>query len=406
MRWLTLLMLLPLAAQANTLWLRPLTDIKAGELNQLLADDHVLLNATMGELRVVDANLQPLAGQYADLEPPLRTLQLQAVPLHKPAPAETPMQLAVDRDALVVRLGQPQEGQKPSPRWLLEVPPEAVGTLQSLDITWGEGTHSLLTVSVSASDSLDHWYPRGSATLPPTAVNLAETRQTVKLQGSASRYLLLSQEDDDDERAPELTSVSLTLRPELPLLSVWANAVTLPLADGRTAVIETPATAATSLRYQTEGGLFAATINLRTLDEPKQPRGQWNIYRTASETLATHDLALPASSRFELHQSAPLPAGQWQWGWRVRPYLFLPTGPGPYYLAYGSNWAEPATSITSLLPSDHSSPHLVQLGAPEMRALPTQFPWMKLILIGCLVLAALAVVGLGISQWRTMHRHS
>ena len=39
-----------------------------------------------------------------------------------------------------------------------------------------------------------------------------------------------------------------------------------------------------------------------------------------------------------------------------------------------------------------------------MHALETPFPWLKLLLIAALVLAAVAVIAIGISQWRTMQR--
>ncbi|MBQ1783007.1 MAG: hypothetical protein II007_05080 [Gammaproteobacteria bacterium] len=405
MRWILLsLCLLPLLASASILYLRPLTEIKPGELNQLLVDAHVLTHAGNGEIRVVDAQWQPLAGQYVEPPATSRELTLLAVPLHQPASADTPMQLAVERDALVVRLGQPEENQPPVARWLLEVPPEAEGEMLELELVWGQGTHSLLEVEVSASNNLSDWYSRGYATLPPTAANLTEARQQVPLSGQRSRYLLLSHQPRDKIAAPELTSATLKIRPQLPLLEVWATAQVEPLDNGRSLRLTTPATRATSLRYHSESGLFAATISIKSSEEPKYELGQWNIYRTATEILASHPLSLPASGLVELHHSAPLPAGEWQWGWRVRPYLFLPTGPGPYYLAYGQQWQSPATGISSLLPKGEYQLPLVALGAVEMHALETPFPWLNLLLIAALVLAAVAVIAIGISQWRTMQR--
>lgn len=405
MRWLLLsLGLLPLLASATTFYLRPLTDIKPGELNQLLVDAHVLVHAREGEIRVVDSQLQPLAGQYVEPPASQRTLPLLAVPLHQPASADTPMQLAVERDALVVRLGEPQQNQPPVARWLLEVPPEAEGEMLELELIWGQGTHSLLEVSVSASNNLSDWYPRGSATLPPTAANLSEARQQIPLNGQRSRYLLLTHQPHDKILAPPLTSVTLKVRPQLPLLEVWASAAAEPLKDGRSLRLTTPPTTATSLRYHSAGGMFAATIELTSSTEPKRELAQWNIYRTTSETLANHPLTLPTSTLIELHHSAPLPEGEWQWGWRVRPYLFLPTGPGPYYLAYGQQWQTPATSISRLLPKGDYQLPLVGLGEVEMRAIATPFPWLRLLLIGALVVAALVVVAIGVSQWRSMQR--
>ena len=89
------------------LWLRPLGNIKSGDINQLQLDEHVLQYAPNGQVRVVDAQLQPLAGELRQLPPPLVQQALTIIALDEAAYSD--IDNAVAEEAISVALQEQGE---------------------------------------------------------------------------------------------------------------------------------------------------------------------------------------------------------------------------------------------------------------------------------------------------------
>ena len=388
------------AAEQN-LWLRPLTDFKVGEVNQILVDEHVMRHAVAGQVRVVDAELQPLAGQFATLLPPEQQLSLAALPLHRPADRTEgiPLALTVEQQQLLLKLGRADDKQQL--RWLIRLPADTRGELKRLSLTWRTGTEDLTRLVATSSSDLSSWSEAGRATLPPSA--RLDAPQELVLQGTVREYLLLSLEADALPQ-PQLAEVKVTFRPLLQRRRIWSNIDDIETAAGQWSLV-VPPTAPTSLRFETDSALFATTLALRDA-ESEHILSRWNIYRTAGKTLAEEPLRLQPGSRLQLQASTALPPGAWQWGWEPQPYLFLAVADGPYFLAYGTSWPEAATSLDSVMPALGAAVPLARLGEPQQRRLNAPFAWQRLALIGGFVAAAGLLIALGYSQWRSLRREA
>ena len=153
------------------LWLRPLGNIKSGDINQLQLDEHVLQYAPNGQVRVVDAQLQPLAGELRQLPPPLVQQALTIIALDEAAysdidnaVAEEAISVALQEQALIVQLRQ--QRQPSSQRWLLRSQLLS-GTIEQLELDWHGLGQQLHSVQINGSSDLQQWQPLLTATLEP-----------------------------------------------------------------------------------------------------------------------------------------------------------------------------------------------------------------------------------------------
>ena len=386
------------------LWLRPLGNIKSGDINQLQLDEHVLQYAPNGQVRVVDAQLQPLAGELRQLPPPLVQQALTIIALDEAAysdidnaVAEEAISVALQEQALIVQLRQ--QRQPSSQRWLLRSQLLS-GTIEQLELDWHGLGQQLHSVQINGSSDLQQWQPLLTATLEP-----GQQQQKLRLNSGRLRYLLLTL---DSGPQVQLRSATLQVRPATSNPRLWAAAHAT--GQGQSWQLQPPATPADDLRYASSG-LFAATIRLSTQPSSNGAgngwQQRWAIHQSTEHSAASHALQLPpGSGPLLLESSAPLPAGQWQWGWQPAPYLFLATAEGPYYLAYGALPAAEQTTLGPLLNGRDSQLNRASLGAPETRWLtppPQPLPWRHWLLIASLWLAALLVIGLAVSQWRRLN---
>lgn len=389
-------------ADGERLWLRPLANVSSGEINQLQLDEHVLRHATNGQLRVVNEQLQPLAGELRQLPPPLEMHSLTVIALDDAAyadidnaVAEEAVSVAVQEQALIVQLRQQRQPSRQ--RWLLRSQLLS-GNIEQLELHWqglGQQLHSL---QINGSSDLQQWQPLLAASLEP-----GQQQQQLKLNSGRLRYLLLTL---DSGPQTQLRSASLQVRPVATTPWLWASAQAT--GKGQSWQLQPPAMPADQLRYVSTAP-FAATIRLST---PPAANGEgwqqrWSIHQSNDKSATSHGLHLPADQQpLLLESSAALPEGEWQWGWQVAPYLFLATGDGPYFLAYGALPAAEQTALGPLLDGLDSQRHSASLGEPQQRWLtpaPQPLPWRHWLLIASLCLAALLVIGLGISQWRRLN---
>lgn len=384
------------------LWLRPLTNIKSGEINQLQLDEHVLRHAIDGRLRVVDEQLQPLAGEWRQLPPPLEPHALTVIALDDAAyadidnaVAEEAVSVAVQEQALIIQLRQQRQPSRQ--RWLLRSQLLS-GNIEQLDLHWqglGQQLHSL---QINGSSDLQQWQPLLAASLEP-----GQQQQKLRLNSGRLRYLLLTL---DSGPQTQLRSASLQVRPVTTTPWLWANAQAT--GKGQSWQLQLPATLPEQLRYSSSSP-FAATIRLSTPPATNGEKWQqrWSIHQSNDKSAASYSLRLPVSQQpLLLESSTVLPAGVWQWGWQAAPYLFLATGNGPYFLAYGALPAAEQTALGPLLNGLDSQRHSAGLGEPQQRWLtpqPQPLPWRHWLLIASLCLAALLVIGLGVSQWRRLN---
>lgn len=389
-------------AGAEPLWLRPLANIQSGEINQLQLDEHVLLHASNGQVRVVDDQLQPLAGELRQLPPPLQPHALTVIALDEAAyadidnaVAEEAVSVAVQEQALIVQLRQQRQPSRQ--RWLLRSQLLS-GNIEQLELHWqglGQQLHSL---QINGSSDLQQWQPLLAASLEP-----GQQQQQLRLNSGRLRYLLLTL---DSGPQTQLRSASLQVRPVTTTPWLWANAQAT--GQGQSWQLQPPATPADQLRYSSDSP-FAATIRLSA---PPAANGEgwqqrWHIHQSNDTSAASQSLRLPAGQpSLLLESSAVLPEGKWQWGWQAAPYLFLATGNGPYFLAYGALPTAEQTALGPLLNGLDSQRNSVSLGEPQQRWLtppPQPLPWRHWLLIASLCLAALLVIGLGVSQWRRLN---
>ncbi len=388
-------------ANAEQLWLRPLLNVNAGDINQIQLDEHVLQHASNGQLRVLDAEMQPLASELRQLPPPLAAHALTIIALDEAAyadidnaVAEEAISVAVQEQALIVQLRQQRQPSRQ--RWLLRSQLLS-GHIEQLDLDWqglGQQLHSL---QISGSSDLQQWQPLLTTHLEP-----GQQQQQIKLNSQRLRYLLLT---IDSGPQTQLRNATLQLRPITTLPWLWAS--TQASRNGLSWQIQTPAIAATQLRYSSAKP-FAANIRLTSAEAGQHEAWQqrWNIQQSNDKSAASHRLYLPQGVKsLLLESSAALPEGEWQWGWQLEPYLFLATGNGPYFLAYGALLAAEQTPLGALLNGLDNQLHQISLGEPQLRWITpaaAPHPWRQWLLMASLCGAGLLIIALAVSQWRRL----